>query len=40
VIIGSTFVEIIAENQRNPSHAAKKLENMTRALKRETIGAK
>ena len=39
-IVGSAFVEIIAENQRNPSHAAKKLEKMTRAMKKATIGAK
>jgi tryptophan synthase alpha subunit len=39
-IVRSAFVEIIAKNQRNPSYAAKKLENMSRALKRATIGAR
>jgi tryptophan synthase alpha chain len=36
-IVGSAFVEIIGKNQRNPVHAARKLENMARAMKKATL---
>jgi tryptophan synthase alpha chain len=39
-IVGSAFVEIIRKNQRNPIHAAKKLENMAKAMKKATLGPK
>jgi len=39
-IVGSAFIEIIGKNQRSPIHAAKKLENMAKAMKKATLGLK
>ncbi len=39
-IVGSAFIETITENSRNMSRAAKKLENMAKAMKKATIAAK